>query len=267
MSISRRELLGYGIGAAAVAVASPLTLTRSARADTPASAIARPEDARSYLASIDKAYNFQNIMMDAYATGSTVRLIESYSDQGGLESTAFTYDNAVSIHAYLVRGSHDDLSRAEVLGKGLIYAQSTNFPFNDGRFAQAYFVNQEATDGSGAFIAPAAFPFYFYTSAVGDQAWAGMALAQLYRRTGNKIYLNAALKVANWIVANTYNTLGPGGYSFGTAINQSTYRRNRLVSHRSTRRQPLPTGLRKLQIVGLTCKQCGGPLRWALRIA
>jgi hypothetical protein len=220
MSISRRELLGYGIGAAAVAVASPLTLTQSARADTPASAIARPEDARSYFASIEKAYDFQNTMMDAYATGSTVRLIESYSDQGGLESTAFTYDNAVSIHAYLVRGSRDDLARAEVLGNGLIYAQSTNFPFNDGRFAQGYFVNQEATDGSGAFITPAAFPFYFYTSAVGDQAWAGMALAQLYRRTGNKIYLNAALKVANWIVANTYNTLGPGGYSYGTTINQ-----------------------------------------------
>jgi hypothetical protein len=47
-----------------------------------------------------------------------------------------------------------------------------------------------------------------------------MALAQLYRRTGNEGYLNAALTVANWIVANTYNTLGPGGYSFGTNINQ-----------------------------------------------
>jgi len=32
--------------------------------------------------------------------------------------------------------------------------------------------------------------------------------------------LTAALLVANWIVTNTYNTLGPGGYSFGTNINQ-----------------------------------------------
>ena len=39
------------------------------------------------------------MMMDAYATGTTVRLIQSYADQSGLESTAFTYDNAVSIHA------------------------------------------------------------------------------------------------------------------------------------------------------------------------
>ena len=33
-------------------------------------------------------------------------------------------------------------------------------------------------------------------------------------------YLTAALNVANWIVTNTYNTLGAGGYSFGTNINQ-----------------------------------------------
>ena len=33
-------------------------------------------------------------------------------------------------------------------------------------------------------------------------------------------YLTAALTVANWIVTNTYNTLGAGGYSFGTNINQ-----------------------------------------------
>jgi hypothetical protein len=117
-----------------------------------------------------------------------------------------------------LNGSRDSLARAEVLGQGLIYAQVTNFPFNDGRFAQAYFVNTPSP--SGAFITPAAFPFFFYTSAVGDQSWAGMALAQLYRRTRNTSYLTAALNVANWIVTNTFNTLGPGGYSFGTNINQ-----------------------------------------------
>ena len=47
-----------------------------------------------------------------------------------------------------------------------------------------------------------------------------MALAQLFLRTQNSIYLNGALKVANWIVDNAYSTLGAGGYSFGTTINQ-----------------------------------------------
>jgi hypothetical protein len=215
-NISRRDLFGMGIGAAAAAGLAPLTFPTQAHAS--ASNTTR-HDWQNYESSIDSAFTFQNMMMDAYATGDTVRLTQSYSDQA-LGATAFTYDNAVSIHAYLVRGQQDDLARAEILGNGLIYAQLHNFPFNDGRFAQGYFVNVPNPDGSGAYITPAAFPFYFYTSAVGDQAWAGMALAQLYKRTGQSQYLTAALKVANWIVTNTYNTLGPGGYSFGTNINQ-----------------------------------------------
>ncbi|HEY1985518.1 MAG TPA: hypothetical protein VGG85_08915 [Terracidiphilus sp.] len=212
--LSRRRFFGFSLGAAAVA-AVPLSLSSTAHA-APSGAVA--QDAKAFLASIEKAIAFQNLMMDAYASGSTVRLVQSYADQSGLESTSFTYDDAVSIHAYLLHGTRDSLSRAEILGQGLIYAQANNFPVADGRFAQAYFVN--AASNTGQYITPAAFPFYFYGSAVGDQAWAGMALAQLYRRTENKAYLTAALAVGNWIVTNTYNTLGPGGYSFGTNINQ-----------------------------------------------
>jgi len=216
--ITRRKFFGFGLGAAAAAGVTPLTLAPLAHA-APATPDAQPDNsAIAFFGSIDKALDFQNTMMDAYASGSTVRLTQSYADQSGLESTAFTYDNAVSIHAYLLNGSRDSLARAEVLGQGLIYAQATNFPFNDGRFAQAYFVNTASP--TGEFITPAAFPFFFYTSAVGDQSWAGMALAQLYNRTRNATYLTAALNVANWIVTNTFNTLGPGGYSFGTNINQ-----------------------------------------------
>ena len=216
-AISRRKFFGFGLGAAAAAGVVPLSLAPPAHA-SPTDSVTQPVNATAFFGSIDKALDFQNTMMDAYATGDTVRLTQSYADQSGLESTAFTYDNAVSIHAYLLDRSRDSLARAEVLGQGLLYAQATNFPFNDGRFAQAYFVNTASP--SGAFITPAAFPFFFYTSAVGDQSWAGMALAQLYRRTRNASYLTAAINVANWIVSNTFNTLGPGGYSFGTNINQ-----------------------------------------------
>jgi hypothetical protein len=216
-AISRRKFFGFGLGAAAAAGVAPFGLTPPARAAS-TDPVTQRENASAFFGSIDKALDFQNTMMDAYATGDTVRLAQSYADQSGLESTSFTYDNAVSIHAYLLDRSRDSLARAEVLGQGLIYAQETNFPFNDGRFAQAYFVNHPSP--SGAFITPAAFPFFFYTSAVGDQSWAGMALAQLYRRTRDSSYLTAALNVANWIVTNTFNTLGPGGYSFGTNINQ-----------------------------------------------
>jgi hypothetical protein len=214
--VSRRKFFSYSLGAAAAAGLAPVAFTGSAHAAT---LKARPDvSPRAYLDSLGKAIAFLNQMMDAYAAGSAVRLIQSYADQSGLLSTAFTYDNAVAIHAYLLHGTPDSLARASVLGQGLVYAQASNFPFNDGRFAQAYFSNAAASGGQ--FITPAAFPFYFYTSAVGDQAWAGMALAQLYRRTHNAAFLNAALQVGNWIVTNAYDTNGPGGFRFGTNINQ-----------------------------------------------
>ena len=222
--VSRRDLFGLASATAAVA-ALPLLAPRAAYAQA-SSAFTQPGattalvDAATLLASLQRAFSFQNFMMDAYATGSTVRLTQSYSDEA-VGATAFTYDNAVTIHAYLARGTADDIARAEVLGAGLLYAQAHNFPVSDGRFAQGYYVNKAAADASGAFITPAAAPFYFYTSTVGDQAWAGMALAQLYQRTKNSRFLAGALAVANWIVTNAYNTKGPGGFSFGTTINSN----------------------------------------------
>lgn len=176
--------------------------------------------AEAFQNSLDGAFNFLHAMQDGYVAGSTVRLIQSYSDQGfgpGL-AVAFTYDNAVTIQALLARGTSSDLQRATILGNGLVHAQATNFPVNDGRFGQAYYVNK--ADSTGAYITPAANPFYFYTSAVGDQAWAGMALAQLYHATKTQAFLTAALSAGNWIVANTYDTQGAGGYRFGAQINQ-----------------------------------------------
>lgn len=177
----------------------------------------------SITAALDAAYTFLDTMMDAYAQGSTLRLVQSYSDQQGLESTAFTYDNAVVIDAYLVRGESGDVTRAEVLGNSLLYAQQTN-SYNDGRLFQAYFVN--APDAHGAYIQPAGAPFYFYGSSVGDMAWAGMALCQLYNKTKNSNYLAGATKLGNWIYTNAYSTVGAGGYTGGVdaSNNKLTYK-------------------------------------------
>lgn len=221
MNLTRRGL----IGAASMLAVSAAGQRASASPSSTGSVLDSPlfTDYDTYAAgfdkSLDSAFEFLDAMMDAYAAGSTVRLVQSYSDQGGLLSTAFTYDNAVLLHAYLARGKNDDYTRAEILGDSLLYAQAHNFPFNDGRFGQGYFVN--SADGNGAFVQPAANPFYFYTSSVGDQAWAGLALAQLFNVTGKQKYLTGAIKVANWIVSNHYSTLGPGGFSWGTTINPS----------------------------------------------
>lgn len=133
------------------------------RSEIDSSASPRPGSAArcfslGFLASLEKAYEFLNSMMDAYAAGRTVHLVQSYSDQAFLVNgseakgpgyaVAFTYDNAVAIQAHLASGAGGDLARAEVIGNGLIEAQATNFPFNDGRFAQAYYVN--VADQNGA---------------------------------------------------------------------------------------------------------------------
>jgi hypothetical protein len=170
-------------------------------------------DNENFFTSFRHAYSFLGTMMDAYAQGSTLRLAQSFADQQGLLSTGFTYDNAQLIHAYLIRGRSEDLIRARIIGDSLLYAQQHDPNFNDGRLRQAYFV--DLPDANGAFIRLALAPFFFVGSAVGDMAWAGIALAQLYHRTRRRSYLDGALRLGNWIFNVTFDTRGPGGYNFG----------------------------------------------------
>jgi hypothetical protein len=216
--LSRRKLFQAGAAAAAVAGVAAL----------PGAALARPSqegdsaklfqgDAQKFRASLQNAYLFLDIMMDAYAQGATTRLSQSYADEIGLESSAFVYDNAVEIMARLLRGQGQDLARAKVLGNGLLYAQQID-PAADGRVRQAYFVDHP--DANGAFIALSGFPFFFQGSATGDMAWTGMALAQLAQRTKIETYLNGAVRLGNWIFNNTFDTRGSGGYNFTLGANQ-----------------------------------------------
>jgi hypothetical protein len=165
-----------------------------------------------------KAHAFVHSMMDAYATGQTLRLIQSYSDQMQLQSTSFVYDNAVVINALLERGDNASLQRARLLGQTLLYAQQ-NDPCGDGRVRQAYFVDQP--DTSGVFLRPALAPFFFIGSTTGDMSWVGMGLARLYARTGERQLLNGAIRLGQWIVKNTFNTGGAGGFTAGVDANNN----------------------------------------------
>src|SRR5712664_2762547 len=218
---SRRKLLEAGAAAVAAAGVAAIPGASSARP---------PQEGESELESLfpgggeerfrlsqQNAYLFLDTMMDAYTQGSMTRLSQSYSDEIGLESTAFVYDNAVEIMARLLRGSGQDLDRAKVLGNGLLYAQQTD-PAADGRVRQAYFVDH--ADAHGVFIVPSGFPFFFLGSATGDVAWTGMALAQLAHRTGIAAYLDGAVRLGNWIFNNTFDTRGAGGYNFTLGPNQ-----------------------------------------------
>jgi len=52
-------------------------------------------------------------------------------------------------------------------------------------------------------------------SATGNVAWTGLALLDLYAQTGEREWLDAALHLAAWIVAQTSDARGSGGFSGG----------------------------------------------------
>jgi len=220
--ISRRRMMQLGVGAATagvVPVSKPLAYASGFGAVNSLDLPGGPQLQRS----TNAAYAFLRQMMDAYAQGSTVRLCQSYCDQiagGTFFSTAFTYDNALLALAFLACGSWDDIARAIIIGNALLYAQQTD-PAGDGRLRQAYMAG--TPDSHGVFVTPGLS--FFQGSAVGDVAWAGIALAQLYARTRVQTYLAGALRAATFIETTTRDNTNvpPGGYFFGNGqTNKST---------------------------------------------
>jgi hypothetical protein len=222
--LSRRRLLQGGLvagtaGTLGTGVAAPTTAAAAEASSSPYRGSSR--DRR---ASNAAAYDFLDQAMDAYSGGAEPRLAQSHADQIGLFSTAFVYDQALAINAYLERGHGDDLARAKHLGDSLIFAQQHDPNHNDGRVRQAYnvgpYVFYDGNPQPDRFVrsdgkANVGSQFGFTGSAVGDLAWAGIAQAQLFARTGLRRYLDSAIAFGEWIVANAQTTSGQGGYLFG----------------------------------------------------
>jgi hypothetical protein len=158
---------------------------------------------------MELGYEFLYRMMDRYASGSQLRLVQSYSG-GKLEKKHFTdsvtYDDALIIDALLARGTPEDIARAQLIGEALLYVQA-NDPAHDGRVRGAY--------APAALTSPAAVQATDPTSDVGNMAWVGQALVQLYARTGNVAFLSGAKSVGEWIQVHAYDTRGVGGYTGG----------------------------------------------------
>lgn len=190
--------------------------------------------------SVSRAYQYLSFAMDAFQDGQTTRLVQSYSDSGGLGSTAFVYDNSLAVLAYLRRGTRDDLARAMLLGDSFLYAQAHDPTYSDGRVRQAYWVGPFTlpyADNDSYFVRPdgtvnlVGAPWFFTGSSVSDMCWVGIALAQLYARTRKPRYLAGSLQLAQWIVNNAFDTVGLGGYSFGVDGNNQRLSLKKLTEH------------------------------------
>jgi hypothetical protein len=205
-SLTRRTVLGSGIAAAVVAGVGP------AQAAGAHSTKDGPEA---------RALSFLDAAMDAYPSFGPIRLAQSYTDQSGLFSTAFVYDNALAVLAYLA-GRRS--SRARALGDALIFAQDNDELYTDGRVRQAYnvgpYVFYDGVPQPDGFVradgkANLGWQFGFTGTAVGDMAWVGIALAALARRTRDTRYRTAAVRVGEWIQTNAFSTQPLGGYKGG----------------------------------------------------
>jgi hypothetical protein len=159
--------------------------------------------------SVSDAYQFLGQMMDSYATGSVPRLVQSFSG-GVLGEEHFTdsetYDDALIVDAYLSEHTPEALSRAEIIGNALLYVQA-NDPAHDGRIRAAY--------APTPLMSPSDVQATDKTSDVGNMAWAGQALVQLYRASGDGAYLSAAEAIGVWVQEHCYDTRGAGGYTGG----------------------------------------------------
>jgi hypothetical protein len=144
-------------------------------------------------------------------------------------NTAFIYDNALAILAFLAEGSTDSVRRAGLIGDAFVYATQHDRLFNDNhacndaidplsvdgaRLRSAYAAGDIAVPNgwtpngrSGVVPIPG-----FYIEAtktfheidqeaidVGNNAWAVVALRALYQRTAEASYLDAACRLANFI--------------------------------------------------------------------
>jgi hypothetical protein len=167
-------------------------------------------------ASADKAYGFLADMMDLYASGGALRLVQSYvpTKATGGGDTSYIYDDAVVTIALLARHKGDDVSRAIVLGDSLIAAQAHD-PLGDGRVRDAYHAkNLLKANGKPNIAAGGA------GSHTGNMAWTGLALMQLYHATGHKRFLTAAESTAQFVQDTAFDARGAGGYTGGFASDQ-----------------------------------------------
>jgi len=236
--MNRRRFFGLSIGivgATGAALTSGLGHTQASvnDANVPTSDVFQRR-------SVKRAYEYLSRAMDAYQQGRTTRLVQSFSDSQELGSTAFVYDNALAILAYLERGNADDVVRAMLLGDSFLYAQTHDETYADGRVRQAYWVGPFTLpytstdsyfvrkDGSVNLVGA---PWFFLGSSVSDMSWVGIALAQLFAHTGKSRYLAGALRLARWIVDNAFDTVGLGGYSSGVNGNNQRLSSSKLTEH------------------------------------
>jgi hypothetical protein len=158
--------------------------------------------------------NDLNFLVSFKITKSTTDFERTIGD------VAFTYDNAVAALAFIASG---DQQRAKRLVDALIYAQNHDRAYKDGRIRNAYRGKQLVAE-DGRVLLPGWFDKkenrwiedeFQVSTHTGNVAWAMLALLTYYETYGGEPYLDAALKMGEWVERNCRDSRGVGGYLGG----------------------------------------------------
>ena len=136
----------------------------------------------------------------------------SMPDDVHFAGSAHVYDNALAILSFLARGMASDLAHARDIADAMVYAQDHDPYFTDDRLRNVY--HAEALGGSNG-VAWYWNDAYGAGSHVGNMSWATLALARMYQATGASEYLDAALRLGEWIYEHTHDGRLYGGYTGG----------------------------------------------------
>ena len=158
----------------------------------------------------DNAYTYLYTVMDRYASGTNLRLLDSYEPISTWDDsdTAWVYDNALAMLALMARGTATDWERVRILADSLVYVQNNDPDFVDGRVRDAYSADPlVGANGKTRIASPG--------SATGNMAWTMLAWLSYWKAKGGTSYLNAATQLGQWIYDHTYDTRGASGYTGG----------------------------------------------------
>jgi hypothetical protein len=143
-------------------------------------------------------------------------------------NTAYVYDNSVALIALIAAG---DVTRARTIADALLYAQANDRFFTDGRLRNAYQAgdlalppgwlpnNKPNTVRMPGWYDPTRTTWFEdetqVSSNTGNIAWAILALLGFYRVTQEQQYLQGAQELGSWVIANTWDNRGTGGFTGG----------------------------------------------------
>ncbi len=148
-----------------------------------------------------------------------------------MKNVAFVYDNALALLTFISRGSDEDWHRAKLIADAFVYAQNHDRYFDDGRLRNAYQAGdlilfpgwkphgKENTVRMPGWWDPNSNQWYEDKFQVGTHTgnlgWAMIALLSYYEKKGGEKYLEAAIKMGEWIERECRDDRGAGGYTGG----------------------------------------------------